>query len=145
MPRLTYPFGPDGLFVPAVVALSAPAMQALHAQGGSLPAPLHARGLLDSGSTVTAVVPRLLAALNATPGPATQTVTAGGNVPVQFYRISFTIHNRPVSTASYSQVDWLVTSLAHDLDDVDVLFGLDLLREIVLNVNGPGQTFSLDF
>lgn len=120
-------------------------MQALHAAGQSLPAPVHARGVLDSGSTVTAVVPRLLVALNATPGPATRTVTAAGNVPVRFYRISFTIHNRPVSRASYSQVDWLVTSLPTDLDDADVLFGLDLLREVVLTVNGPGQTFSLDF
>ncbi len=64
---------------------------------------------------------------------------------MQFYRISFTIHNRPVSRVSFSQPDWLVTSLSHDLPDVDILFGLDLLREIVLTVNGPGQTFSLDF
>jgi hypothetical protein len=145
MPRLIYPFGPDGLFVPAVVALSAPALQTLLAQGGPLPVPLHARGVVDSGSTVTAVVPRLLAALNATPGPATKTTTAAGSVPVRFYRISFTIHNRPASTASFSQADWLVTDLAHDLPDVDILFGLDLLREVVLTVNGPGQTFSLDF
>jgi hypothetical protein len=41
--------------------------------------------------------------------------------------------------------DWLVTGLAQDLGDVDVLFGLDLLREVVLTVNGPGKTFSLDF
>ena len=40
---------------------------------------------------------------------------------------------------------WKVTNLAADLDDVDVLFGLDLLHEIVLTVDGPGQTFHLDF
>jgi hypothetical protein len=35
MPRLTYPFVPDGLLVPALVGLAAPAMQAL--QAGGLP------------------------------------------------------------------------------------------------------------
>ena len=44
-----------------------------------------------------------------------------------------------------SRVDWLVTNLVENLDDVDVLFGLDLLREIVLTADGPGQTFTLDF
>jgi hypothetical protein len=38
-----------------------------------------------------------------------------------------------------------VTDLVEDLPDVDVLFGLDLLHEIVLTADGPGQTFTLDF
>jgi hypothetical protein len=38
-----------------------------------------------------------------------------------------------------------VTGLPHDLDNVDILFGLDLLREVVLTADGPGQTFSLNF
>jgi hypothetical protein len=45
----------------------------------------------------------------------------------------------------YSRQVWIVTNLIEDLDDVDMHFGLDLLREIVLTVDGPGQTFSLDF
>jgi hypothetical protein len=82
MPRLTYPFAPDGLLVQALIGLSQPVMKALHAQGAPLPTGIHARGVLDSGSTVTAVAPWLLAALNATPGSATQTLTAGGSTPV---------------------------------------------------------------
>jgi hypothetical protein len=101
--------------------------------------------VLDSGSTVTAVVPGLLAALNATPGPATQTLTAGRSMPVRYYRLSFTIHGLPLGGPTLTRVDWLVTSLPHDFDNVDVLFGLALLPEVVLTVNGPGQTFSLDF
>ena len=38
-----------------------------------------------------------------------------------------------------------MTDLPHDLDDVDVLFGLDLLREVVLTVDGPAGRFSFDF
>ena len=30
-------------------------------------------------------------------------------------------------------------------DDVDVLFGLDLIREIVLTGDGPAQLFTIDF
>jgi hypothetical protein len=44
-----------------------------------------------------------------------------------------------------SRANWLVTDLPQDLADVDVLFGMDLLRELVLTVDGPAQTFTLDF
>jgi len=66
-------------------------------------------------------------------------------VSVRFYWISFTIYNLSTAGPDLARVDWLATNLPQDLDDVDVLFSLDLLREIVLTVNGPGQTFSLDF
>jgi hypothetical protein len=58
--------------------------------------------------------------------------------------VSFTIYDL-ASGVALARPDWTVTNLLHDPDDVDVLFGLDLLREIVLIVNGQGQTFSLDF
>ncbi len=145
MPGLTYPFLPDGLLVPALVGLAGPAMQALHARGTALPGPVPARGILDSGTTITAVAPWVLSALNATPGPATQTHTAAGVVNVHFCQISFTIYNLASGGAVLSRPDWTVTNLLHDLDDVDVLFGLDLLREIVLNVDGPGRSFTLTF
>jgi hypothetical protein len=142
---MTFPFTADGLFDPALVGLAAPAMQALHSQGAPLPASVQVRGMFDCGSTITAVVPKVLAALNAAPGPATQTRTAAGSVSVHFYRISFTIYNLTSGGSILSRVDWLVTNLVADLDDVDVLFGLDLLREITLTVDGPGQVFTLDF
>ena len=60
--------------------------------------------------------------------------------------IRFTMYNliQPRGTDSNRQI-WAVTDLPQVLDDVDVRFGLDLLREIVLTVNGPAQTFHLDF
>jgi hypothetical protein len=145
VPRLTFSFGPDGLLVPALVNLSAPALQALQAQGSPLPAHVRARGMLDSGSTLTAVAPWVLTTLNATPGRSTQTQTAAGSANVTFYRISFSIYQLLGGGSLLSQVDWLVTSLAEDLADVDVLFGLDLLREIVLTVDGPAGQLTLDF
>jgi hypothetical protein len=101
--------------------------------------------MLDSGSTLSAVAPSVLAALQVVPGPSTLTRTAAGPVTVNFYQISFTIYHLASGGATLSRPDWTVTNLSEDLDDVEMLFGLDLLREIVLTVDGPGQTFSLDF
>jgi hypothetical protein len=144
MPRLTFPFRPDGLLVSAVLGLSAPDMAAN--QGGAAAAPtlVHVRGMIDSGTTITAVVPRVLAQLNVPRGPAVDTTTATGIVQVYFYEISFTIYDQ-ASGVTLTRRNWTVTSLLHDLPDVDILFGLDLLREVVLTVNGPGQAFFLDF
>jgi hypothetical protein len=38
-----------------------------------------------------------------------------------------------------------VTGLAHSLPGIDVLIGLDLVRELVLTVDGPAGRFALAF
>jgi hypothetical protein len=144
MARLTFSFGADGLLVPALVSPSSSDLQAQLAQGGPPPAPVRARGMLDSGCTMTAVVPWVLTTLKATPGRAVSTQTVAGSVKVVYYEIGFSIYQSG-SGSILTRRDWPITSLAEDLADVDVLFGLDLLREIVLTVNGPGGTFTLDF
>jgi hypothetical protein len=143
MPRLTFPFGPDGLVVPALLGLTAADLAVAPAAGTASPV-LPVRGMIDSGTTVTAVAPGVLARLNVPPGPAVQTTTAAGPAQVRLYQVSFTIYDL-ASGVTLARPDWTVTNLLHDPDDVDVLFGLDLLREVVLIVNGPGRTFSLDF
>ena len=146
MPRLTFPIAADGLVVSTVICLESPAMQALQAQGKPLPLPISVRGMLDSGTTVTGVVPRLLIALGAVPGASSRTQTAAGPAAVRFYRISFTIHNPASgSTVQLARRSWLVTSLPNDLPDMDVLFGMDLLHELILTVDGPAGFFTLDF
>jgi hypothetical protein len=141
---MTFPFGPDGLLVPALLGLTAADLAAAQSAGAASPALLQVRGMIDSGTTVTAVAPGVLARLNVPPGPAVQTTTAAGAVQVRLYQVSFTIYDL-ASGVTLARPDWTVTNLLHDPDDVDVLFGLDLLRGVVLIVNGPGQTFSLDF
>jgi hypothetical protein len=144
MPRLTFPFGPNGLLVPALVGLTGADLEAVRAAGLASPGFLHVRAMIDTGATVTAVVPGVLSRMNVPPGPAVQTTTAAGAAQVRLYQVGFTIYDL-VSGVRLIRTDWTVTNLLHNLDDVDVLFGLDLLREIVLTVSGPGQTFSLDF
>jgi hypothetical protein len=145
MPRLTFPFAADGLLVPALVNRAAPELQAAHLSGTPLPASVRVRGMLDSGTTVTAVVPRVLSTLNIQPGPTLWTTTPAGILAVRSYRISFTIHNAPHSSDTLHRGDWLVTDLPSDLDDIEVLFGLDLLRQVVLHVDGPNTIFHIDF
>jgi hypothetical protein len=101
--------------------------------------------MLDCGTTITAVAPWVLARLNATPGPTVQTQTAAGSVSVQYYEISFTIYGATPGGTDLSRLDWTVTNLTEDPDDVDVLFGLDLFREIVVTIDGPALIFNLDF
>ena len=121
-------------------------MQAMQAHGLPLPALVQARGLLDTGTTMTGVAPRLLSAVAASPGPSASTQTAAGPAPVALYKISFTIYDPAGGPGTgLFRGTWAVTNLPVDLPDVDVLFGMDLIREIVLTVNGPGQTFALDF
>lgn len=109
-----------------------------------MPQAIQARGLIDGGRTLTAVAPRLLAALNAPAGQTVKTTTASGAVNVQLYRISFTIYDLSTGV-TLTRADWDVPGLAADLDDVDVLFGLDLLHEVVLTVDGPAGRFAIDF
>jgi hypothetical protein len=144
MPRLTFPFPPDGLHVPALLGLAAADPAA--APGGAAAAAglLHVRGMIDTGTTVTAVAPGVLARLNVPRGPAVETTTAGGVVQAHLYQVSFTIYEQ-ASGITLTRRNWTATNLLHDLDAIDVLFGPDLIREVVLTVNGPGQMFSLNF
>jgi hypothetical protein len=144
MPTLNYSLAPDGLRVPCMVNLAGGDLLDLLAKGGAPPRAIHARGMIDTGSTLTAVAMRVLQALGATQQGSAQTHTAAGVVTVQVFMISFTIHAGPGSPTLH-RPDWLVTGLAQDIADVDVLFGVDLLREIVLTVDGPSGSFRVDF
>ena len=69
-----------------------------------------------------------------------------GPASVVFYQVSFSIYDPAAGPGTnLSRTNWRVTSLPQDLADVDILFGMDLVREIVLTINGPGQLFTLEF
>jgi hypothetical protein len=142
---MTFPLAVDGLRLPTLLGLDAKVMQHLAAQRQTVPSPTAVRAQIDTGTVVTAVSPGILASLKAVPGPHTQTQTAGGLVNVRFFLISFTLFDPTGNCpATLSRISWLVTDLPQDLPDVEVLFGMDLLREVILTVNGPAGEFSLD-
>ncbi len=140
---MTFAVAPDGLLMPALVGPDTVAMQHLLAQGNPLPRPVQVRTLIDTGTVVTAVGPGILTTLDATPGGSSRTQTASGVAFVRFYRVSFTLFDPAGMT--FSRATWVVTDLPQDLPDVEVLFGMDLVGELVLNVDGPAGQFTLEF
>src|SRR5262249_12698117 len=134
----------DGLRVPAFIGLDSAPVQKQVSLGKPVSRPLQIRGQFDTGSIVTGVVPGILAQLGAIPAGSTRTQTAGGVATVQHYLISFTIFDQS-GHATLSRTIWPVTDLPVDLPDVDVLFGMDLVGQLKLTVDGPGGSFTLDF
>lgn len=60
MDQLTFAVTRAGLTVPVWIGLSRPRMTTFIAAGKQVPAPIAARGLLDTGTDVTAVTPWIL-------------------------------------------------------------------------------------
>ena len=146
MPGLIFPIVPDGLLTPVLLGPDRAQMQALQSAGAPLPAPLHIRALIDTGSDHTAIAPSTLTVLGLSAGKTVQTRTAGGLVSVQLYSVSLTLFDPAVpSAATLYRPSWTVTNLGHDSPDADMLIGMDLISELILIVDGPGRRFTLSF
>jgi hypothetical protein len=146
MAQLRSPVTAAGLIVPVWVGLSDNELTALHAAGQQLPPPLQARGLLDTGSDVTAVSAGLLAAVGISPGLTDSTTTAGGTVPVRLFEVSVSITDPHQSPAAFlTLADLLVMELPTSLPDTEVLSGLDMLLATKLVLDGPAREFTLEF
>ena len=146
MPQLTFAMAPDGLPLPALVGLDAATVQQLAAQGQPPPSLIQVRCQIDTATTVTAVVPSILTALGAIPGRPGQTHSASGRTSVRSHLISFTVFDPTgINLATLTRTIWQVTDLPQDLPDVDVLFGRDLVRQLVLHIDGPANKFTLVF
>jgi hypothetical protein len=63
MPKIAFPVLPDGLLVDALIGLDGATTAAHIAAGQPVPAPLFARGEIDTGSNVTAVSAAILRCL----------------------------------------------------------------------------------
>src|SRR5437016_3263494 len=90
MPHLVFPIVPDGLCVDVMVNLDAATLVPLRSRGVG-PTPVQARGLVDTGSDITAVALPILQHLAVPVSQQTITQAVGGRVPVQLYRVSLHI------------------------------------------------------
>jgi hypothetical protein len=144
MPHFTFPLSPDGPAVQGLVGLNDQATASLVQAGQPIPRPISIRALLDTASDMTAIAGRLVQQLGVIPVRQAQTHTAGGPVQVSVYRVSVSIYGP--SGAAGSLLVWsnlLVMDLAVPLPNVDVLIGLDVLRQCLFVLNGPGDQFIL--
>jgi hypothetical protein len=146
MAHLTFAVTSAGLAVPVWVGLTDQAMIALVGAGMQVPAPVGARGLLDTCADVTAVAPWILQQLGVPVATTSSTHTAGGPVKVSLYRVSVGITDptQPAGSPWLTHSDLLVTGLATVLPDADVLIGLDVLLTCKLLLDGPAGQFTLE-
>src|SRR5262245_4912373 len=147
MSRLTFAVTSAGLAVPVWIGLDGQRSASLVAAGQQPPAPVQARGLLDTGSDTTAVAAWILQRLARSVATTTSTHTAGGVVNVNLYRVSLGITDpgQPTGAPWLTEPDLLVMELATTLPDTDVLIGLDVLMGCKLLLDGPARQFLLEF
>ncbi len=146
MARATHAVTPDELAVPVLVGLDGSTAVARQATGQPIPAPIRARGLLDTCSNVTAVAASVLQQLAISPANTAKTTTAAGPVSVRLCRVSLSILGPPPAGGFvHTEPALLVSELPAVLPDADVLIGLDVLLTGKLLLDGPPRLFTLDF
>jgi hypothetical protein len=145
MSQLSFPVTAQGLTVDVRINLDSRSLQGFQARNQPVPASIPARGLIDTGTDVTAVAPAVLSQLGIPPHSKTTTQGIGGSLPVTLYEVTLFVLD-----ASQPHLPWLVESdlLVMELPaalPVDVLIGLDVLLKLRLHLDGPGKLFLLDF
>ena len=146
MPHFTFPITKDGCTLDMLVGFGHDDMKAVVAAGQPPPPPIAARAIIDTGSDKTAVAPRILQQLGIGVLGSVQTHTAAGLIVVQLYEISLSIPNPTgARTPMLVRAQWLVTDFLQAPPGIDVLLGMDLIRECLLIIDGPGEFFTLGF
>jgi hypothetical protein len=146
MDKNIYPISPAGLEVPVLIGLDGQDSSDLVAAGQVVPNPIMLRGILDTGSSVTAVAPWVFQRLGLSSKGKSSTTTAGGQMPVELFRVSIAIlppSNLQGPSLTLSSI-W-ASGLSVTIPDADVLIGLNVLRELKLILDGPAHIFSLEF
>jgi hypothetical protein len=144
MATLTFPVDPAGLLVDVAVNLEGALLVPLRSGGGG-PSPVQGRGLIDTGSDVSAVALPILQRLAIPPVQRTTTQSIGGSLPVNLYRVSLHILDaRNIGQPWLSQPALLVMELAYGFP-FDALIGLDVLLTCKTLVDGPARRFTLEF
>jgi hypothetical protein len=129
----------------ALIGLNGPDTSALVRAGQAIPRPVAARALIDPGSDRTAAASHVFQQLGLGPFIYGTSQTAGGSFQVNLYRVSLTISGSGATAGpTLVQPDLLVSELTVPLP-FDVLIGLDVLRECLLVLDGPGEQFILGF
>lgn len=140
---LTFPITADGLEVDVLVNVS-PVRLIPMWQAGVRPSPIATRGLIDTACDVTSVSPAVLGRLGLSSSVSAKTQGVGGSVSSGMYLVTLSILD-----AAAPSLPWLVypglpvLSLPPAIP-FDVLIGLDVIRTLRMNVDGPTGYFTLD-
>jgi hypothetical protein len=145
MPQITFPVVLGELLVGVNVNLHAPALAARRA--ANLPAPQFAvaRGILDTGSDISGVAPAIIQQLALVSYAQTQTQGVGGSVAVDLFRVSLSIGDAARPRLPRFVIPDLTVMELPPGTTFDVLIGMDVLLQCRMLLDGPGNTFTLDF
>lgn len=146
MAQLNYPASQAGLAVPVLIGLDSRDTLQLIGAGKPVPPPVLVQGLLDTGSSVTAVAPWVLKRLGVASKGIGSTQTASGQATVNLFYVSFGM--LPLGqqhSPSFTLPSILVTELPVALPDGDVLIGLNVLLECKLTLDGLARLLTIEF
>jgi hypothetical protein len=146
MPHLSFPITADGLSVTALIGLIKSDTQAALSARKTLPPPVWVRALIDTGCDVTALAPDVFRQLGLLPFHSAATQTASGSARVQLYQVSLSIPalGGPVGLM-LTVPDLVVSELTVTLANADALIGLDVVRQCLMVICGPGKQFTVEF
>jgi hypothetical protein len=98
VPQLTFPFDLNGLYVDVLVSCGGARMRELAGQNIPILPPIWTRGVIDTGSNVSAVSLALLGRLSIPRGKAAKSEGISGLFETHFYEVSLTIAVRSALT-----------------------------------------------
>jgi hypothetical protein len=146
MPHLSFPITADGFSLTVLIGLTKPDTQTLLNAGKPIPRPIWVRALIDTGSYATMLAPDVLRQLGVAVFRRTTTQTVSGTAPVQLYRVSLSVPG-PAGPAGlmFTAPDLVVGELGVKPANADALIGLDVVRQCLMVVDGPGKQFTVAF
>jgi hypothetical protein len=144
MAQLTFQVAPDGLVADVLVNLDASRLIPLRSSGPAA-SPASGKGLIDTGSDISAVSLPILHQLGIPAIQRTTTRDIGGNLQVNLYRVSLhVLDTQQIGLPWLSQPSLLVMELAPGFP-FDAIIGMDVLLTCKLLLDGPARRFTLEF
>lgn len=145
MPQLTFPITAVELCVDVLVNRNCAALRSLHTSGLPLPTAIQAKGLIDTGTNVSAIAPTILQQLTIPVHSRTTTQSIGSTIPVRLFKVMLFILDAGQPHLPWLvQPDLLVMELPTALS-VEALVGMDVLSNCKMLLDGPARRFTLDF
>jgi predicted aspartyl protease len=143
MSFVTVPIGAAGPLVEVHVALSTPRIDALKAKGRTWPPPVPAKALVDTGSSLTTVSPRIATVLGLIPtGQIDVNSATTGQTPRPCYLYDVCLaFVRPTLIVLGATIPVAEVELANP--DIDMLLGRDMLAQCLCVYDGRAGAFTL--
>src|SRR5205823_6463261 len=113
--------------------------------GGPIPASIPGKGLLDTGTDVSAVAATILQQMALPVHSQRTTQGIAGSVSVRLFKVTLFILNTRQRHLPWLDKPDLVVIEMPSVMPVDALIGLDVLLGCKLFLDGPGGWFSLEF